>query len=65
MKQTGVILAMPTGIEGETIEACLKLLESRFPGVTFAIAGGATSSVAFEFSPPSPGGPVVWFDPDA
>ena len=43
----GVILAMDVNTNADAADYVHRLLADRFPGVTFAIVGGCTSSVAF------------------
>jgi hypothetical protein len=52
---TGVIVAVERGTTRETVLLVHDQLESIFPGVTFAVIAGGTSSVAFEFDAVSEG----------
>lgn len=49
MKRTGVIVAVQMQLTVDQALNVTEQLEERFPGVTFALAAGALSSVAFEW----------------
>jgi hypothetical protein len=49
VKRTGVVIAVSQQLTLEQARDAGRLLEQRFPGVRFALAGGALSSVAFEW----------------
>jgi hypothetical protein len=58
MNRTGVIIAMDAGAPRDAVSQVRAQLEAKFPGVAFAIVGGAVSSVAFTWNddttPPPP-----------
>ncbi len=51
-RRTGVVIAVGDNVTDDQVNNWPRILERRFPGVTFAVVRGATSSLAFEWDRP-------------